>query len=110
MTKHTPGPWLENWVRPNKAEGHTFDPTCSILATDQDGRRIRLADIPDPLTPEEEANARLIAAAPELLAALCGTVRALETLAGELGRGADPVWSLAAGLDAARAAIAKATE
>lgn len=66
MPAHTSGPWMEWWVRPDKERGHNFDPTCSIVV-DIDGQRIRVADIPDPLTTEEEANARLIAAAPSML-------------------------------------------
>lgn len=69
--QHTPGPWSEYWVRPNLEQGHTFDPTCSILGYDPVFGRVRLADIPDPIDETAQANARLIAAAPDLLDA-CG--------------------------------------
>lgn len=55
--KHTPGPWYANGivVRPANVDRNP----CIAVADDQD----RLRD-------EQEANARLIAAAPELLEAL----------------------------------------
>jgi hypothetical protein len=65
MTKHTPGPWAVD----GRADHH--------LLVGAPGRRLRqvVAEVPlvvgglaDP-TPEAEANARLIAAAPDLLAA-----------------------------------------
>jgi hypothetical protein len=62
MLKHTPAPWI---VR--KRQGQTF--ICAPAA-----ERIVVSSLRDgwnPATPEElEANARLIAAAPELLEAL----------------------------------------
>lgn len=71
LTQHTPGPWRADWVRPDKARGHTFDPTCSITAySDEFKRRVAVARIPDPISPEEAANARLIASAPEMLVLL----------------------------------------
>jgi len=66
--KFTPGPWRAEWIRPDKAKGHTFDPTCSTLGESPGYGVVRLADIPDPLDEEAEANARLIATAPALAA------------------------------------------
>jgi hypothetical protein len=83
MTKHTPGPWL--------VEGRT------VYALNDDGYNRFSALVQDAHTPgdELEANARLIAAAPELLEfALLFLER----------NGADETWMTAQ----ARAAIAKA--
>ena len=59
MTKHTPGPWKLIWhgneIYPFPLSVHTEDDDCWIA---RDG------------TVSSEANARLIAAAPDLLAAL----------------------------------------
>ena len=73
MDKHTPGPWYVDSVFPDKDRGHTFDPRVWVGAySHQDGCKVRLADIPDCFAQDDEqmANARLIAAAPALLAAL----------------------------------------
>lgn len=64
---HTRGPWRESWIRPDAEQGHTFAPSCAIVADDPFFGTIRIADIADPETGEEEANARLFAAAPDLL-------------------------------------------
>ncbi len=56
-TKHTPGPWVVNPVRAQVDATHA--PICQLLWP----TRMRSED-------ETESNARLIAAAPELLAAL----------------------------------------
>ncbi len=102
--QHTPGPWSEKWVRPDPARGHTFDPTCAILAyAPEYGKTVRLADVADPLDAEAEANARLIASAPDLLAAL-------EELTDQLRGIGIPDWHGAEGLtlEQADAAIARA--
>lgn len=86
-TTHTPGPW-------------THHPEDNII-TDASGRRLiewqaRSVSVS---VEERDANARLIAAAPELL-------EALAALIGCIDHGSDnPTLKL----DAARAAIAKAT-
>lgn len=65
-TKHSPGTWVAE--------------VNHIVARDKDGNLTRpnsIAVIPDtkrPISPESEANARLIAAAPDLLAALKSVV------------------------------------
>jgi hypothetical protein len=71
MSKHTPGPWgfdPDNW-------GQSFKAGWGILALDEDGCALRPAYIHVERNgydhhEEAEANARLIAAAPELLEAL----------------------------------------
>lgn len=63
QTTHTPGPWNVGDDSPNEYEGPTIENIDTVIAV------IPIDDINDS-TPEERANARLIAAAPELLAAL----------------------------------------
>ncbi len=87
MAKHTPGPWALD--------------DESIYAPDGEGWK-QVAEIPnwrtnpgEVLTPEDNANARLIAAAPDLL-------EALKAILNETGGMGGPFTT-------ARAAIAKAT-
>lgn len=71
-TKHTPGPWS---VDPNAPEYVTEDATGYQIANTVQG---------DHMEPVSEANARLIAAAPELLDALeraQGVINALAAMA-----------------------------
>ena len=84
-TKHTPGPWTCN----------TNYSTQHYMVWDTDGNYHEMRDE----VAEMDANARLIAAAPDLLAAL-------ETLTREWDLGRSP---LAAEWSKARAAIALAT-
>lgn len=88
MTKHTQGPWL--------VEGRT------VYALNDDGYNRFSALVQDAHTPgdELEANARLIAAAPDLLEALDGMIEAYDD-------GAQPEWALPY-IRAAHKAIAKA--
>ena len=81
-TKHTPGPWIIG----NPTEIHDVDGTRIVMCCQTSD------DVTDDAS---EANARLIAAAPELLEALKGVVRVADRATDEF--------------DAARAAIAKAT-
>lgn len=90
MSAHTKGPWTRDWK--------------FILAAD---RRI-IAEaflLPEPVLPQE-ANARLIAAAPELLAALESIATKAEELAEDRHRSDRGFWIACA--EEARAAIAKA--
>lgn len=95
MAKHTPGPWE---ARPDDRGAGSY-PYCTVWAgppglngsvvaairLDDEGRELPF-----------EANARLIAAAPELLEALKGVLAVADRKTNEF--------------DAARAAIAKATK
>lgn len=109
-TTHTPGPWLaynadkgrtlKHW----RIRGHCVrnDPTFATI--DSNGK----------LSPEyEAANARLIAAAPELLAALTDAAKWLDRAADLLSEVADgyggEAEKFAEDAMAARAVIAKAT-
>lgn len=71
MTKHTPGPWHINTAG-SSSRGEPFKITeIYVYAPDTQDDTAICADVIDPVTQEpSEANARLIAAAPDLLAAL----------------------------------------
>ena len=97
--KHTPGPWVyrpnkdDNWGVVRSADGLPVAQACvGRWSKDFDTHRTNKTD-------PGEANARLIASAPELLAALEFCVDALNTEAGGLYK---------AHIEQARAAIAKA--
>ena len=93
MSGHTPGPWK---LKLGKGIQYTY------LVADKKGQDIaNWAHYPNATKAQTKANARLIAAAPELLDALREAYAAMEPMHHE------PVVSEA--LDAARAAIAKAT-
>ena len=87
--KHTPGPWTQDHTKEGKAcvwlDGHT-EPEIWM------GNKETRIDC------NTEANARLVAAAPELLAAL-------QLLLAQDDNGEDEIWVR----NKARAAIAKAT-
>lgn len=97
-TKHTPGPWYIPTIRANAQDKrplwetvrskHTEEPICRIA---QD------------VAHDAEANARLIAAAPELLAALRLLIEWYD------GQHGDPGVLGSQSVEDARAAIAKAT-
>ena len=86
-TKHTPGPWAIEYRTDGQS---TYSPR--ICAGEQDAE----------FKAKAEANARLIAAAPELLEALDGLCGLAELRPGHLQ-------DYKAAVAAARAAIAKAT-
>jgi hypothetical protein len=93
MSKHTPGPWLttestEHWGRVNVTVQAAF--TANEIATAWQGT-----------TDVNRANARLIAAAPELLGALKWLAACVKT--------PGPHMDAFAALEKAHAAIAKAT-
>lgn len=93
--QHTPGPWEARNDHPTSACLHVTDSRGGDVAT------VFFAPEEDPdsrYLPVRAANARLIAAAPDLLAA-CRAVESAQ-------RGGD----YGAAFDAVRAAIAKATE
>lgn len=101
-SKHTPGPWIEDHFQ--YAGEHQRD----IYAELSDGSRVQVAAVAEMLgfRPhwEAEANANLMAAAPDLL-------EALEKVAGHflmLATGNMPAESYADDFNAAQAAIARA--
>ena len=94
---HTPGPWTID----EDGDTNVMGETIAIGILDPQGHRVGEADGRDLSLPEAEANARLIAAAPELLAALVALLPLSETRDGHL-YGSEFV--------AADAAIAKATQ
>ena len=95
--KHTPGPWQIN----------NFDP-FQVCDADGEARGCAAIAVMHGTAKEKRANARLIAAAPELLAAL-------ECLLGDIeqdmltDRGAHRMVKSGKRVEQARAAIAKAT-
>lgn len=105
-TKHTPGPWRAEQVRMG-------GPRNSYLAWSVQGKGGCVAEIrytgihPKNQICGDEANARLIAAAPELLAALRDMVKSAEYAAMALE--APAKCAMRDNLAAANAAIAKAT-
>lgn len=102
MSKHTPGPWVLDTIPTSVGICHRIGPFPPRRPDDVKVRHACLyADYPsasNPADEELEANARLIAAAPELLEALQVCIEQITALCS-----ADDV------PDQARAAIAKAT-
>jgi len=96
MSAHTPGPW---GLDGNLIEG-------------PDGERVACITAYSRRTPKQKANARLIAAAPDLLAALRGMLAIVNDSRGVAGyhlNGNTAEWDEFDEVDAARAAIAKTT-
>ena len=77
--KHTPGPWVIERVDKQYYDSHTGQPssTLSWMNIDSGGRTVASAHS---FTENMEANARLIAAAPEMLEALQEIERGVSTL------------------------------
>jgi hypothetical protein len=99
MSKHTPGPW-DYYLEPSDHYKHKIRSKPGLIC-----------QLPgwvthDELRLEQEANARLIVAAPELLEALGTLLNRLEGIGGEHVTGMEGV---DADLMKANAAIAKAT-
>lgn len=98
LAAHTPGPWTHG------AHAHAGEP----VITDAHGHNIAFCNAD---RPEDEANARLIAAAPDLLAALSGLLELTEamrdTIALEPGL-SGLLQTNSPRISAARAALAKA--
>ncbi len=109
-SKHTPGPWEVSHGGHGSPHGFVIDEYYVLNRTVADDVAIA-ADIVDPATQmPSEANARLIAAAPELLEALleaveCGMVPVSSAKEG----GASAFSAQVRCADKIRAAIAKAT-
>ena len=87
---HTPGPWQIEWNVAQGGEGHYITDSKDMAELS----RIAAVLFHDDADGETRANARLLAAAPDLLAALIGVVKVADRATVEF--------------DAARAAIAKA--
>jgi len=104
---HTKGPWTTVWIKPDATKGHTFEPRCWITGIDPEFGEVRLADIPDPIDYNADANARLIAAAPEMLEALEGIFEHCSLVHKHWGEGCNQREANAA-IKAASVAIAKA--
>lgn len=98
MSKHTPGPWAVT----DPDDGHQYLAITAKSGTD-DAEDVATVGISD-VHPNGEANANLIAAAPDLLEALVGALEELDRR--DPYSATDP---LIARRRAARAAIAKAT-
>mgnify|MGYP001260829464 CR=1 FL=1 len=96
MSKHTPGPWTVRRSMPEDGYDCWFISACPLP-----NREVDIGDVAGGYPHEQkEANARLIAAAPELLAALSAMLT-------HMGMDEDE-WNKPT-YDQARAAIAKAT-
>ena len=102
MSKHTPGPW-------NIAGDGQTESSCRII--DDENRFVLRLEGMDYGRDEDQANARLIAAAPDLLAALHELAEIGEGGVIERRETGKPTWSaLEAVATIARAAIAKAEQ
>ena len=97
-TKHTPGPWVAVKLQDRTAYNIFVPGHCTALLTLEPGKY----DGASPLCENVQANARLIAAAPDLLAALREAFRAFAFY------DEGPVWADST-IAKARAAIARAT-
>ena len=105
--KHSPGPWF---VCGDEGHPHVNE-TWNEGSTIGDANGMRVADLMAPLKQERiRANARLIAAAPELLEALNDCVAVLTDPVVGTVKHDDPDWYLALdrAVTKARAALAKA--
>lgn len=94
-TKHTPGPWSVNECHVYRYDDEYDETICDTSGAPTEAAF--MSDVPD----RAEANARLIAAAPELLEA-CKRLMGRAFVGSHTPREQDPLWKLA------HAAIAKA--
>jgi hypothetical protein len=103
MSKHTPGPW---GVGSAPRSAHTNKDKCLYIHGADPYAMV--CELGSEKHPEHQANARLIAAAPDLLAALRDVLRYCVTSSGlpDLGKGRTPEQQAA--MNQARAAIEKA--
>ena len=96
MTKHTPGPWIYS-------KDERYFPRIEFPAARLDDQYLTVNEPTGEVMEIYEANARLIAAAPELLERLSWAIKFIDTYAAKQAGPATPE------LNKARAAIAKAT-
>lgn len=105
-TKHTPGPWKYGWETDAREWGIVTDRRGGIVANVNTSTGPDATSAPAMRVMPCEANARLIASAPELLEACEGLVEEIDAARMEtLCQGSEWVAKLAK----ARAAIARAT-
>ena len=109
--KHTPGPWAATkadgkWLASEWEPTHPHNCYCTWTEVqDSNGHALALV-FAESDTPERDANARLIAAAPELLEALAGLRASIGRMPADMSR---PGWGeIVAALFEADDAIAKA--
>jgi len=100
MTTHTPGPWSECWIAGELIVRRRIPDTNRSRTV----CRVRDKRAAKDKKAEDEANARLISACPDMLAALQNILNGIET--GVITSDHDE--TLANAADKARAAIAKA--
>lgn len=74
MAGHTPGPWKHEEVMDRTGSPRAY----SVWPCNQSGARNRICMTPDGTTPENKANAIIMASAPDLLAALKAALGPLE--------------------------------
>lgn len=114
MNKHTPGPWkVGDYQHACPRAPHCTEPhgAPEVVAANGSGMMLAVA-VGDCGHGHEtaQANARLIAAAPALLAALEGVLRECVTIGGFPEKGKGRTAEQQDAYDAARAAIAQAEE
>ena len=73
MSKHTPGDWTNRPRNPSSSSYSGYEVVTRAKTKSGKGGYTRIAILAD--TKEAEANAKLLAAAPDLLEALCCVVR-----------------------------------
>lgn len=82
MSKHTPGPWNDEHATVVYYAPFISDAMgCTIIGNNKDATENDWLALIPVTTPEDKANARLIAAAPDLLAALQKDIHHIEQLA-----------------------------
>ena len=111
---HTPGPWTANFDHQQNACAHVrasngYNEVATVFVASEDGDQKRDENGCWPDQPVRDANARLIAAAPDMLAALQELLAVTPAVAPAAGMLAGIVERHRAAIDGARAAIAKAT-
>lgn len=106
-SKHAPGPWVAYEIAPDDPEWGA----CEIWPDENDREDEEGTVKPVATMVMGVENARLIAAAPDLLMRLTGLIAAAEYLQARVveTRGANCMDNLDVAIDEARAAIAKAT-